>query len=254
MNFINRITFLDFFGVLSPGVLLLTSVILLTTAVAKLLHVDLNAFKVVNSELKDWSFLIGMVCFFISYLFGSVIRLFANDFSEILSGFYHRNLKRKTDKIYMERFPYSFAAKSFNDSNPEIFEWYQNKYQYFGRENELSAWDKKYFFNKCKANLYAISPERAFFYEKVESFVRFLAGSLFASVIFLLVTFPFGIYFLISGSMCFASVYLSLSITIFLIIIGILERFRHQHTREVMAMWTSYYDALNPPSTESKDK
>jgi hypothetical protein len=181
-----------------------------------------------------------------------VIRLFANDFAEVLSGFYLAKLRRKKTPLAIERFPYPFAGQSLQASNPEIFKWYRQKYPHFGDENGLDAWNKKYFFNRCKSDLYARSPERAMFYERIEAFVRFLAGALVANIFLFVVGLPFGLYFWLNQSDFLAAIYFTVALFSLVVIIAILERFRNQHTREVMALWTSYYEACREPKSRVK--
>lgn len=239
----NRVGLTDFFGIFSPGVFVLIAFALCIIGLAHIFQVDINTLETVNSVLKSWMVFINILALFASYLFGSVIRLFANDFAEVLSGFYLTKLRKKKSPIARERFPYPFAGGSFESSNPEIYRWYKERYEYFAEEDQLDPWDRKYFFNKCKVDLYARSPERSQFYERIESFVRFLAGALVSCIILFNVTLPFGIYFFMINSGFLATVYITFAIFSLTAVISILERFRNQHTREVMTLWTSYYEA-----------
>jgi hypothetical protein len=245
LKFTDRLGLLDIFGIISPGIFILLTLLFCITGLVYVFRVSIEniAINEINSILRDWMILIIILVFFASYLFGSVVRLFANDFAEAFSGFYLSKIRRNKTPFAIDRFPYPFAGKSFKNSNMEVYTWYKKKYKFFGDEGELNQWDKKYFFNRCKADLYARSPERALFYERIESFVRFLAGALVSNLVLFIVTLSFGIYFLRENMGFLAAIYIAFSIFSFVVVIAILEKFRNQHTREVMALWTSYYEA-----------
>jgi hypothetical protein len=198
IKFADRIGLNDIFGIISPGIFVLLSLILCVVGLEYVFSVNTSSidFDRANSILKDWMIFVSITAFFSSYLFGSVIRLFANDFVEKLSGFYLSKIRRKKTPLAKERFPYPFAGKSLETSNREVFEWYRKKYPFFGEEDKLEVWDKKYFFNRCKADLYARSSQRALFCERIESFVRFLAGALVSNLLLFSITLPLGIFLL----------------------------------------------------------
>jgi hypothetical protein len=213
---------------------------------AYILGVDLSihSLSAINLVINPWIILITVSAFFISYLFGSVVRLFANDFSEWLSGIYLRKIRRKKERYAKERFPYPVVADEWiKKCAPHIFKWYKEQYSMYSEELKFDSAIRKFYYNKCKADLYAIAPERAKYHARIESFVRFLAGSLVSNIILLIVSLPFGIYFLYIKFNLLASIYIISTLSSLLLIIGILERFRHQHTREVVTLWTSYYEA-----------
>jgi len=249
----DRIGLTDIFGIISPGIFVLLTGVLCIIGLVNVFNINMDNIDIdkINSILQVWIVLLGILAFFASYLFGSVVRLFANDLAERLSGYYLLKLRRKKSPIARERFPYPFAGKSFKNSNPKIYEWYRQEYEYFGEESKLESWNKKYFFNKCKADLYARSPMRAVFYERIESFVRFLSGALVSNLLLFGVTLPFAIFFFIHRLILLASIYITLAVFSFIVVIAILERFRNQHTREVMALWTSYYEACQEAKSQS---
>jgi hypothetical protein len=215
---------------------------------------DPGSLEKLGSAVKAWAMPVSLFSVFASYLFGGAIRLFANDFAEVMSGFYLTKLRRKTEPIAHERFPYPFAGNSFSKTDPAVFDWYKKKYADFASEGTLvDLFAKKYFFNRCKADLYGRDSQRAQFHERVESFVRFLAGSLVANLFLLAVCLPFSVYFWLNGPRLAASTYVVSASISFLVIIAVLERFRNQHTREVMTLWVAYYDACQHQLDRGKD-
>ncbi|UJB73414.1 hypothetical protein HRE53_32800 (plasmid) [Acaryochloris sp. 'Moss Beach'] len=127
----DRLGLIELLGIISPGVFVLISLILSIFGFINVFQVDINTIKSFNSILENWMFLISIIFIFTSYLFGSIIRVFANDFAEVLSGLYLTHIKRKENPLAIERFPYPFAGKSFKHSNPEIFKWYKKEVQLF---------------------------------------------------------------------------------------------------------------------------
>lgn len=249
----DRIGLNAIFGIISPGILVMAAFMFCLIAFAQIFAYQIHTkqLQMISSILKDWNFLIGIMLFFTSYLFGSVIRLFSNDFAEVLSGFYLRHLRRNRSPLATDRFPYPFAAQSLQKSDPGIFAWYKERFLAFADESQLNAWERKYFYNKCKSDLYARSASRALYNEKIESFVRFLSGALVADLFLFAVSLPFASYFLYVHQFFLASAYGLLSLFSLVVILSILENFRKQHTREVMNLWTSYYELCHETPEEN---
>jgi hypothetical protein len=222
-------------GIIAPGSLVCFAISL--GIIGTLEYHHLVGYRRLLAGLFESQILLTVLLLLLSFLLGSSIRLFANDVVEVLSGCYLRWIRRKKTRITGERFPYPVVAEWIRDKiDPKIEQYLSSKNSKFAEQGN------KDFYNYCKMYVQAHSPARAALCEQIEAYVRFLAGSFISSLLTFAVSSTFSLLFWFSGRLAMAYSFFGLAISMMLVMVAILERFRHQHTREVIHTWVAFYD------------
>lgn len=235
-----RLGIVTFFGILVPGTYLAATVVLSLSSVFELLgyngHAETYNFLHENIALSASAF------FFVSYLFGVVLRLFAPHNVDKLARLYLVHIRRNKDDWVKDIFPYknSLAVRFEKDGMHKMSSFMECLNDRHGVP------DNTVFFNYCKlfvdANDEALSKQ----VHQAEALMRFLSGTalalLGAIIAFFVLSF---VAFLIDSTHTYSVIYLSLAIVSMLILCFILERFKHQRRREVIIVWSALHLILN---------
>jgi hypothetical protein len=227
-------------GIIAPGSLLVVG--LTVTAVGVEEYWGFHGYRAILTAVTGKEIIFTTGGLLIAYLFGSSVRLFANDVAEISSGWYLRIVRRNHSPIATQRFPYPFVTEWIDtDIGPQVTAFLRSQSPTFGAERT------KHFFNYCKMIVRARAPERADYLETIESYVRFLAGALVSSTLTACLCLPLSIAFLVGRRFEIGSAYCMISLTMLIVIVSVLERFRYQHSREVINTWLAYYECAKYP-------
>jgi hypothetical protein len=227
-------------GIVAPGSLLLGG--LTVAAVGLEEYFGFQGYRSIMNALTGKEILFTTCGLLIAYLFGSSIRLFANDAAEVSSGWYLRIIRRNRSPLAIQRFPYPFTNDWLETNiGPHVTQYLRSQSPTFGSERT------KHFFNYCKMIVRARAPERADYLETIESYVRFLAGALVSSSLTTLLCLPLAVAFFLRRRYEIGFAYGFISLTMLIVVISVLERFRHQHCREVVHTWLAYYECSAKP-------
>jgi hypothetical protein len=232
-----RLGLVNLLGVLAPGFLF--SIGALLGIVGALDLTGLANYRDTMAAFERSQGPLSAVALLLSLVFGSVIRLFANDAAEVISGVYLRWLRRKHDSLARERFPYPLVARQI-EMNVGL-----QVVQFLCKQNRAYTDEgNKEYYNYCKIYVRTHSPSRADVCERIEAYVRFLAGVLLAALFTAIVAAALAVWAWVAGRQGVALALAWSFVLLGLVIAGIAERFRYQHTREVFHTWVSYYDAF----------
>ena len=234
-----RLGIITFFGILVPGTYLAATVVLIVSSAFQLF--GYNGYAVTYNVLHENIAVSASAFFFVSYLFGVVLRLFAPHIVDKLSGWYLVHVRRKKDDWVSDIFPYkkSLAVRFEKDGMHKISDFMERLNDRYGVPNNTV------FFNYCKwfvdANDEALSKQ----IHQTEALMRFLSGTTLALLIAIIAFIVLSIAFLIDGTHMYSALHLSLAIASMLILCLILERFKHQRRREVIMVWSALHLILN---------
>jgi hypothetical protein len=229
-------------GIVAPGSLLLAGLVVVGIGVEE--YFGFRGYRTILSALANKDFLFTSVGLLVAYLLGSSIRLFANDAAEIFSGLYLRGIRRSRGGFSAQRFPYPVTTEWISEHiGPHVVEYLRSQNAAFAAEKN------KHFYNYCKMMIRSQSPARADYLEAIESYVRFLAGAFVSSALTGLLCLPLAVAFYVHRRFELSLAYGLVSATMFIVIISVLERFRHQHAREVIHTWLSYYECSSSDCT-----
>jgi hypothetical protein len=181
------------------------------------------------------------VFFFISYLIGVLIRLFAPDVVDNLSTRYLLHIRQKKEAWVTDSFPYEATLTSdlTEDGMPKIPELMGRLNSRYGNK------DNKHFLNYCKWFIDTNDPALSREIHEAEALVRFLSGTTFALLSALVLSAIFLVLFWLRGSYQSAVLYGGLLLTAMLSLCLILERFKYQRRREVLMVWSCVYLIIN---------
>jgi len=222
-------------GIIGPGAMFLGGIIL--GMVGFLEFYGMVGYRAALQKIVESEFLTTVIFLIISYHLGSAIRLFANDITEVASSFYSRRIRRKRADQFKERFPYPIVTKWIAENvDLKIAEYLKSKNADFDKEGN------KNFYNYCKMHVQAHSQVHFEICERIEAYVRFLAGSFIASCFTTGMSFIMAILFFSSGRNPHAILFVGILLVTLTVMIAVLERFGHQHRREVMYMWIAFYE------------
>lgn len=240
-----RLGVITFFGILIPGSYL-SGVFLLSIASFLVLtksggHWRLFELMSNNAVFSSLSF------FFISYLLGVVLRLFAPSQVDSLSEYYLEYIRRKKNRKNQKNrwvkdvFPYKETLTSALESGgmAKIPKQMEKLNKTYGNENNTI------FFNYCKLFIDTNDPALSRQVQEAEALVRFLSGTTLALIVTVLITLFFFIIFLLCGIQSFCVAHCGIMILALLCLILILERFKYQRRREVAMVWSCVYLILN---------
>lgn len=219
-----------FFGILIPGAYLTTFFILAFACILELSglqgHAEIFSFMSQHSLLSSTAF------FFVSYLFGVILRLLpaptiADKMSNYIPG-------QKTK----DNFPYQETLLS--DLEPlgmsQVTDLIADLNKKYGKEDNVE------FFNYCKLIIEANNETIAKHIRQNEARVRFLAGTVFALIASCFVGLCFSFIFLFTPQFpFFQRLYIVLTLLSLVILVLILWRFKHPRKMEVQALWMSIY-------------
>jgi hypothetical protein len=247
-----KVSIIDFFGILCPGVLLLTNLSFLLL----IFKDENNLFQ--NIPEGDYGLTAFLLLFVISYLFGFILRLISPDSIEKLIipiGKRARSRYIKKNCI-IGKYKKKYNTSNINEEEFEDFLWdefYKNRNKFL---NPSWCWryeDYPYYFSlrqlyyshlpthivnkivgkkekhsKDKLNFYKAwltseKPELAVLTFKAEAFIRFMSGAFWALVIGVLVGIFMIIYYMINDKI--TSLGLCLTIISFIIVIIIFSKF-----------------------------
>jgi len=179
--------------------------------------------------------------FFVSYLLGVLVRLFAPDFVDRLSKNYLRIIRRNKEDWIKDVFPYKKSLTSYLTRNgmakvPMLMTRLNSA---FGKKNNTS------FFNYCKWFIDANDTSLSRQVQQTEALVRFLSGTTLALLIAVPLNFVFLILFVIYKMPLFYIIYGGLLVMALMSLCLILERFKYQRGREVIMVWSCVYLIIN---------
>ncbi len=235
----DRFGVIAFFGILVPGSYLTGIFVFAIASILELAglngHCNVGAFVTQNIVFSS------SVFFFISYLIGILIRLFAPHYVDNLSTFYLFNIRRDKKAWGKEVFPYKervvSGLKKYGMAKiPEFMERLNPSYG----DNDNTP-----FLNYCKWFIDANDPALSREVQEAEALVRFLSGTTLALLIALPLSVSFLVAFTLRGSNLFAVVYGGLFLMEVFSLCLILERFKYQRRREVIMVWSCVYLIVN---------
>lgn len=233
---------INILGIIAPGALLVAGLMLSTVGVFEFYH--MTNYRPLLKIMGESQFVTIVLFLLASYLLGSTIRLLANDVTEIVSGWYLRKLRRRHSEIATQRFPYPIVSSWIAQNvDPKIVDRLRAANKDFDKERN------KAFYNYCKMQIHSTSNARAVYCERIESYVRFLAGSFISSLITLSLTAVLCLLFCCSGRWDRAFGFGSVFFGMLMVCVVILERFRSQHTREVFYTWIAFYECSKSNSS-----
>jgi hypothetical protein len=222
-------------GIVAPGSLFLAGLLVVYVGVEE--SCGFHGYEHILRALIEKDFLFTSAGLLIAYLLGSSIRLFANDAAEIASGLYLRGIRGKRNSISAQRFPYPVVTEWIaTNIGSHVVDYLRSQSPLFTTEGN------KHFYNYCKMIVRSKSLRRAEYLETIESYVRFLAGAFVSSSMTGILCLPLAATFYIQHRLELALAYGMISATMLIVIISVLERFRHQHIREVIHTWLAYYE------------
>ncbi len=235
----DRFGVIAFFGILVPGSYLTGIFVFAIASILELSglngHCQTVAFITQNIVFST------SVFFFISYLVGVLVRLFAPHYVDNLSTFYLFHIRRNKKVWGKDVFPYKervvSGLKKYGMAKiPEFMERLNPNYGDNGNTP---------FLNYCKWFIDANDPALSREVQEAEALVRFLSGTTLA----LLISLPLSVFFLVAfglrGANLFTVVYGGLFLMEVLSLCLILERFKYQRRREVIMVWSCVYLIVN---------
>lgn len=270
---LERLGVIVFFGIIVPGAFLTASILL---AFACLLEVNgIRGHAEIFSLISKSLVLSTTAFFFLSYLLGVVLRLFAPSKVDKSSAFFldrTRNLKWKLKalgkwffskrkqkwKLKAIRKWFFRAKKAVNHRNADHLD---EDFPYLkglesrlkkhgmgevitfieGLNKDYGKRDNTTFFTYCKLLIEANNENLAKHIQQSEAMVRFLSGTAFALLISAVLGAVFSLIFLRQHKTPFFLSYACVSAVSLATLAGILWRFRYQRRREVMLVWVSLY-------------
>jgi len=224
-----------FFGILVPGAYLTVFLILAFACLLELNgipgHLEIFSFMSKHSLLASTAF------FFISYLFGVVMRLFAPGFVDKVSTLYLKYIRHKKDEWTGDTFPYQETNERHmkNMGMAVIPAFIKSLNKRYG------AHDNTTFFNYCRLFIEANNESLAKRTQQNEALVRFLSGTSLVLMISCMLGLCSSLIFLVKFRFIFFQLYVALTLVSLIILAGILERCKHQRRREVVDIWNSMY-------------
>lgn len=232
---LERLGVIVLFGIVVPGAYLTVFILLAFASILELQgipgHLEILTLLGKHVLFSSTAF------FFISYLFGVVLRLFAPSVIEKLCGWYLKVIRRKKDRWLQAVFPYKESLAEWLEEvgMKKVPDFIITLNEQYGYENNTP------FFNYCKMLIEAHNESLADRLRQNEAFIRFLSGTSLALLISLVISLCLSGSFLIVHHWSFFQVYVVLTLISFITLLGILERFKHQRYREVITVWQGTY-------------
>jgi len=232
---LERLGVIIFFGMIVPGAFLTASILLafacLFEATGIRGHAEIFSFIGKNLVLSTTAF------FFLSYLLGVVLRLFAPNLIDNASTVYLKIILRKNDLWVSEPFPYkkSLASHMEKQGMAKITAFIEGLNGEYGNPGNAT------FFGYCKLLIEANSENLAKHIQQSEALVRFLSGISLALIVSTVLGVTFSLIFWYQHKTPFLLPYAGLTIVSLMTLGGILARFKYQRRREVMLLWNSMY-------------
>jgi hypothetical protein len=237
---LERLGVIVFFGMIVPGAFLTASILLAFACLLEVNgirgHAEIFSFVGKNLVLTTTAF------FFLSYLLGVVLRLFAPNVVDKASSFYLRFFRRKKKKDpknawVFEPFPYknSLASHMRKQGMAEVTAFIESLDKEYGNPGNTT------FFAYCKLLIEANSDSLAKHIQQSEALVRFLSGTSLALIVSVVLGTTFSIIFGFQHKTLLLQLYTGVSLVSLLTLAGILARFKFQRRREVLLLWNSVY-------------
>jgi hypothetical protein len=226
-----RIGIIAFLGIFMPGSYI-SGVLFFAMASCVKIYGSVGHAQTFNTISKNIA-LSSLAFFFISYLLGVLVRLFAPKVVDRMSKIYLYHARRKREKWVTDVFPYkdTISKRLINDGMEDIPDLIARLNDKYGRKNNTS------FFNYCKwfvdANNAALSRQ----IHQAEALVRFLSGTTIALLIAILVAIIMLVISVYKGIVVLWLSYGGLLLISLLCLSLILERFKFQRRREVYMVW-----------------
>ena len=242
-----RLGILDLFGILTPGAFLLGNIIIISVVIGK--SAKLSLFD---------PFLSIVAIFFISYLFGTILRLVNPGRVDGYTSLYFKHIKGYKGDWVDDKFPYIYHLLKVWPQKREKDTYVMSEISDFilkelgldkMDDDDLKEYSKKEehtgFFNYCKVFLTEKSPRLSDEVYRAEALTRLLAGifwvSLGSLLTFLVIIFLniITIWITLNNESFWLIGFFSL---MYLFIIQmILKRFRTIRFKEVQIVWYSFY-------------
>ena len=188
-----------------------------------------QTFNVISKNIA----LSSVAFFFISYLLGFLVRLFAPKVVDRMSKFYLYHVRRKREKWVTDVFPYkdTLSKRLKSDGMEDVPDLIARLNAKYGRNNNTS------FFNYCKWFIDANNPALSRQVHQAEALVRFLSGTTIALLIAISVAIIMLAVSVYKGLVVLWLSYGGLLLISLLCLFLILERFKFQRRREVYMVW-----------------
>jgi hypothetical protein len=234
-----RLGIINFFGIFIPGSYIAGIVFLVFTSSLKLAEVMAMTqfFNIISQNMV----LSSVVLFFISYLFGVLVRLLSPNAVDRLSKFFLYYILQKRGLWVTEIFPYKESILK------RLSDFGMGKIHYFIENLSIDYGKKKNtaFLNYCKYFIDANSPTLSRQIREAEALVRFLSGT--TAALILAITASIAMLILAKGPQeaLLRSIYWGLLFVSIICLIPILWKFKHQRRREVLMVWFCVYIILN---------
>ena len=252
-----RLGLITFFGIIIPGTYL--SFVMLLALATTLVHFKIyESHAFIIDKINNSPIVFAAAFFFLSYLYGEGIRMYAPGNTDKISTAFLKIFRRK-DKWKTEKFPY---RNSINDwfiksGLAKITIYLDEKYKQdlvVGNNGDdqndelIFGYSNKAYFNHSKNVIISKNSALARQVIKAEAHVRFLCGRIWVMLYFGVPIYGFGLltFTLIHpGNEFLAIFYGTASIFNLVLLIMLLSRFKSMRRKEVFTVWSSYYIVMN---------
>lgn len=232
---LERLGVIVFFGVIVPGAFLTVSILLTFACLLEVKgirgHAEIFSFISKNLVLSTTAF------FFLSYLLGVVLRLFAPDVVDRASTLYLKLILREKGDWVSEPFPYrdGLALYMKDQGMTEVTAFIESLNKEYGESSNST------FIYYCKLLVEANNETLAKHIQQNEAMIRFLSGISLVLIISAGLGATFSFIFLFQHKTLLLRPYAAISLVSLLTLLGILARFKFQRRREVAFLWSSVY-------------
>jgi hypothetical protein len=231
----DRLGVIPFFGILVPGSYL-AGILLLGFASTLTLFCHTTHGQAFEFLKLGTAFSVAAF-FFVAYLLGMILRLFAPDKVDNWSTFFLTRIRRNKTPWAMDVFPYknTLATRLAKDGMVKIPDLMARLNPSYGRDGNTP------FFNYCKWFIAENAPALSLEVKEAEALVRFLSGTALALVLASFVSALFLMLFSIYGPCKIGFLYGGLLLISVISLCLIFCRFKHQRKKEAMMVWGCVY-------------